>query len=56
VEWELWFTTQDACGQACNSTRAFFSAFKATAEALERVSTAVLLLRTASGTDRSRLP
>ncbi|KAL4853658.1 Vacuolar-sorting receptor 1 [Chlorella vulgaris] len=37
VEWELWFTTQDACGQACNSTRAFLSAFKATAEALERV-------------------
>ena len=26
VEWELWFTTQDACGPACDSMRAFVQA------------------------------
>ncbi|EFN56501.1 hypothetical protein CHLNCDRAFT_144100 [Chlorella variabilis] len=36
VEWELWFTAQDGCGQACDSMRAFFPAFKDAAEALER--------------------
>jgi hypothetical protein len=37
VEWELWFTAQDGCGQACDSMRAFFQTFKDTAESLERV-------------------
>ncbi|KAL4447912.1 hypothetical protein ABPG75_005131 [Micractinium tetrahymenae] len=37
VEWELWFTSQDACGRACNSTSAFLQAFRETAKSLEQV-------------------
>lgn len=38
VEWELWLTAQDACGRACNSTRAFLQTFTETAKSLEQVS------------------
>lgn len=40
VEWELWFTAQDACGHACDSTRAFLTSFKGTAQSLEQVRSA----------------
>lgn len=37
MEWELWLTSQDACGRACNSTRAFLQTFRETAKSLEQV-------------------
>ncbi|KAL4442405.1 hypothetical protein ABPG77_004989 [Micractinium sp. CCAP 211/92] len=36
VEWELWLTSQDACGRACNSTRTFLQTFTETAKSLEQ--------------------
>lgn len=35
VAWELWFTTNDACGDSCAAQRAFIKGFKDTATSLE---------------------
>ncbi|KAK2079717.1 hypothetical protein QBZ16_002112 [Prototheca wickerhamii] len=36
VEWELWFSTNTECGQACSATSSFLSQFKDSAVSLEQ--------------------
>ncbi|KFM28703.1 Vacuolar-sorting receptor 1 [Auxenochlorella protothecoides] len=36
VEWELWFSTNTACGQACSATSSFLAQFKDSAVSLEQ--------------------
>lgn len=36
VEWEVWFTTNDACGVTCAAQRDFFKSFHAIAASLEQ--------------------
>ena len=36
VDWEFWFTTNDACGEVCTAQQSFLKAFKGPSASLEQ--------------------